>query len=56
MNWTAVKGKVGRCKVGIRKWTKNDGTEAQSNEINRFYEPANPPAGTPQKTFVPGKF
>lgn len=56
MNWTAVKGKTGRCKVAVRKWTKNDGTEGQSNEIKSFYEPANPPAGTPQKAFVPGKF
>lgn len=54
MNWSAVKGKGGRCKVGIRKWIKNDGTEMQSNEIKRFYEPANPPAA--QKTFTPGKF
>lgn len=56
MDWTVVKGKGGRCKVGIRKWTKDDGSEGQSNEIKCFYEPANPPVSTPQKTFVPGKF
>ena len=39
MNWNAVKGKNGRCKVGIRKWTGNDGKEHEANEIVKFLEP-----------------
>jgi hypothetical protein len=39
MNWNAVKGAKGRCKVGIRKWTGNDGKEREGNEISAFLEP-----------------
>lgn len=39
MNWGAVVGSRGRCKVGIRNWVKDNGETAQSNEIKRFYEP-----------------
>lgn len=34
MNWNAVPGSVGRCKVGIKKY---EGKEY--NEIKKFYEP-----------------
>lgn len=40
MNWNAVRGKTGRCKVYIDTYTRNDGTEGQSNKIKRFLEPA----------------
>lgn len=39
MNWNAVVGSRGRCKVGIRKWVGDDGQERTSNEILRFYAP-----------------
>lgn len=39
MNWNAVPGACGQCKIGIRKFTKKDGTEGQSNEILKFYDP-----------------
>lgn len=55
MNWTAVKGKKGRCKVGVREWTANDGSKKQSNEIKKFYEPTEAPT-TSAKGFVPGQF
>lgn len=38
MNWNAVTGSRGRCKIKIRNWTSNNGNEMQSNEIARFYE------------------
>lgn len=38
MNWNAVIGATGRCKVGIRTWKGNDGEDHQSNEIKKFYE------------------
>jgi len=37
MNWNAVIGEKGRCKVSIRNWKNNDGEDRQSNEISRFY-------------------
>lgn len=40
MNWNAVPGSRGRCKVKIRTWKGNDGEDKQNNEIAKFYEPA----------------
>ncbi len=55
MNWNAVKGATGRCKVGIREWIGNNGEKRQSNEIKRFLEPEE---GTAAKTagFQAGRF
>jgi len=41
MNWNTVVGSKGRCRLGIRtfKSTKN-GEDMKTNEIKRFYEPA----------------
>lgn len=44
MNWGAVPGSTGTCKVGVRKWTGTDGKEHESNEITEFYDPENAPA------------
>ena len=54
MNWNAVVGATGRCKVGIQKWKGDDGEERMSNEIKRFYKPAEKPPV--QQGFQPGKF
>jgi hypothetical protein len=43
MNWNAVPGSVGRCKVGIKKY---EGKEY--NEIKKFYEPAEGQPSGPQ--------
>jgi len=51
MNWPAVPGSKGRCKIGIRKWTNDDGKEFTSNEIKKFYEPE-----AQQTMFKPGTF
>ena len=51
MNWNTVVGSKGRCKVGIRKWTNDEGKEFTSNEIKKFYEPE-----TQQTMFQAGKF
>lgn len=37
MNWNAVIGATGRCKVVVRKWTGDDKEERQSNNIKKFY-------------------
>lgn len=50
MNWNAIVGARGRCKVGVRKYTGDDGQERTYNEIKRFYE-SEAKAG-----FEPGRF
>lgn len=42
MNWPAVIGAKGRCKVYIDKWTGRDGKEHESNKIEKFLEPKEP--------------
>lgn len=37
MNWGAVPGSTGRCKVGVHTYTNKDGEERKSNNIRRFY-------------------
>lgn len=37
MNWTALPGKSGKCKVGIRTYNKNDGSQGKSNDIKKLY-------------------
>lgn len=49
MNWNAVIGAKGRCKVDIREWIGTDGEKRQSNEIKRFYP-------FEEKKFEAGKF
>ncbi len=43
MNWNAVPGSVGRCKVGIKKYEGKD-----YNEIKKFYEPTEGQPAGPQ--------
>lgn len=44
MNWGAVPGSTGRCKVGIHTYTNKDGEERKSNDIKRFYPKEDGPA------------
>jgi hypothetical protein len=53
MNWNAVTGSIGRCKVGIKKFTGDDGNEKTFNEIKKFYEPVE---GAQTKKFEAGRF
>ncbi|HIV19446.1 MAG TPA: DUF669 domain-containing protein [Candidatus Merdivicinus intestinigallinarum] len=39
MNWQAVPGATGRCKVYVDKWEGRDGKEHESNRIQKFIEP-----------------
>jgi hypothetical protein len=55
MNWNAVVGSKGRCKIGIRKYVKEDKSETTFNEIKKFYEPAEKAPEQPSN-FQPGKF
>lgn len=42
--WDQVIGATGTCKIGVRKWKGNDGSERESNEIRKFYEKDSQPA------------
>lgn len=49
MNWAAVPGARGRCKIGIHEWTNDSGEKKQSNDIKKFY-------AKEQKKFKAGEF
>lgn len=51
MDWNKVPGSTGRCKLGIKKWTNDQGEEKVFNEIKKFYEPT-----SQQTVFKPGTF
>ena len=52
MNWNAVVGSRGRCKVSTRNWTNDEGKVLTFNDIKKFYEPEK---GT-TKAYTPGNF
>ena len=54
MNWQAVVGAKGKCKVGVRTWKGDDGKERQSNEIKRFLDPED--ISSSSSGYTPGKF
>ena len=39
MNWGAIIGATGRCKVSVRTWKGKNGEDMQSNDIKKFYAP-----------------
>ena len=50
MNWNAVAGSGGRCKLGIKTYEGK-----QYNEIKKFYEPSDGPQNS-KKGFEAGKW
>ena len=50
MNWDAVYGATGRCKVKIDTWKNDKGEERQNNKIAKFYEPEAAPAAASYTT------
>lgn len=44
MNWGAVPGSTGRCKVEIHPYKNRDGEERKSNDIKKFYPKEEGPA------------
>lgn len=53
MNWQAVLGAKGRCKVGIRPYKKQNGEDGQTNEIKKYYEST---TTAPAKQYTVGMF
>lgn len=55
MKWSEVIGSRGRCKVIVETFKKNDGTDGESNKIEKFYDPDTAPAAEP-KSYQEGTF
>lgn len=61
MNWQAVVGAKGRCKLEINRFKGNDGADKKNNQVKSFY-PADevgqqtPFPGAPSGGFTPGDF
>lgn len=53
MNWAAVPGSTGRCKVYVDNWKNKNGEPMQSNKIKKFLEPKQQPISS---GFTPGRF
>ncbi len=57
MDWSRVVGSKGMAKVGIKKWTNDEGREIVTNEIKKFYDPEAPTKEAKGKVgYEPGKF
>lgn len=57
MNWPAIVGKYGRCKVGIREYIDKNGETRKANQIDRFLEPNEDAAGVNgNKSWTAGSF
>jgi len=39
MDWGKVRGATGRVKIGVHKYTKKDGSEGESNDVQQFLPP-----------------
>lgn len=50
-DWNAIYGRTGRCKLGIRKWTGDDGKEHFTNEVKAFLAPAAGQAPAQQQSY-----
>ena len=51
MNWSAVPGARGRCKVEVEKYTTDKGEERESNKIDKYYDYI-----PPTNSWKPGEF
>ncbi|MEI3112508.1 MAG: hypothetical protein V8T13_00805 [[Ruminococcus] lactaris] len=49
MNWNAVIGAKGRCRIGIHSWKGNDGEDRKGNDVKKFYP-------FEEKSFKAGEF
>lgn len=56
MNWNAVIGATGRCKVGIHTWDKDDGTKGTANEVKKFYPKEESMPASPAASWQAGNF
>ena len=50
MNWSKVVGSTGRAKIEIKKFTKDDGSVSEFNQVKKFYDYEG------SKGYTPGQF
>lgn len=53
MNWNAVNGARGRCRVAKRSFKGNDGTDKWTNDIERYLDPAGDGSRTTPSSDLP---
>lgn len=56
MNWNAVPGAHGRCKITVRNWKGKNGEDMQSNDIKKFYDPYDSAPQAPQQYAQPTQY
>ena len=56
MNWAAVAGRSGRCKITKRTYKDRNGTDREANDVDEFLDPIGAPSAPPAGGFTPGAF
>ena len=56
MNWAAVAGRSGRCKITKRTYKDRNGTDREANDVDEFLDPVGAPSAPPAGGFTPGAF
>lgn len=56
MNWAAVAGRSGRCKITKRTYKDRNGTDREANNVDEFLDPIGAPSAPPAGGFTPGAF
>jgi hypothetical protein len=51
MNWGAVVGSEGHCKLSVRTWKKKDGSDGESNQVKTWLDPKPETPGFEAGTF-----
>lgn len=56
MNWSAVTGKGGRCRITKRSYKDRNGVEREANDVDEFLDPLGAPSVQQVGGFTPGAF
>lgn len=56
MNWAAVAGRSGRCKITKRTYKDRNGVDREANDVDEFLDPVGAPSAPQAGGFTPGAF
>ena len=56
MNWAAVAGRSGCCKITKRTYKDRNGVDREANDVDEFLDPIGAPSAPPAGGFTPGAF
>ena len=56
MNWAAVAGRSGRCKITKRTYKDRNDVDREANDVDEFLDPIGAPSAPPAGGFTPGAF